>query len=160
VGEVVARIQRETFHLSRLVRRSPSKWPAYLRERFQEFSKRLTRNKWQSAYENEARSESSGGEEGNRILHLSIVDHVLKPYDGPLLFFQAAERPVGKYWDLAWEWKDLTEGRCDCREIPGDHVTLLKPPNIDLLAEHLKTALDAASDSTSRKRRTTDVTYA
>lgn len=160
-GNVIARLQREIFHLSRLVRRSPSKWPAYVRERLQEFSKRLARNKWQSAYRDGASTEGAGeDEESNRLLHLSIIDYVPKPYAGELLFFQAAERPVGKYWDLAWEWKDLTGDGCDCRETPGDHVTLLKPPNIDLLAEHLKMALDAASQSTSRKRRVTDMTYA
>jgi thioesterase domain-containing protein len=158
-GEVIARIQREMFHLSRIVRLSPSKWLAYVRERFEEFSKRMARNKWQDSYRNGVSSPASGEDESNRILHLAIADYVPRPYAGPLLFFQAAERPLGKYWDLAWEWKELTGDRCDCRETPGDHVTVLKAPNIDLLAENLKAALDATAEQ-PHKRSVADMTYA
>lgn len=159
MGEVIARVQRGVFHLSRIARMSPSKWPEYLRERFQEFSKRIARTKWQDSYRKGESAPVAAEEESNRILHLAIVDYVPRPYTGPLLFFQAAERPIGKYWDLAWEWKELTGDRCDCREVPGDHVTVLKAPNIDLLAENLQSALDATTEE-PKTRSVADMTYA
>ena len=159
-GQAIARVQREFFHAGRLLRSNPSKWPAYLRERFQELSKRLARRKWHNSYREGMTANPSGEDESNRVLYLALVDYVPKPYTGSLLFFQAAERPRGKFWDLAWEWRELTDDRCDCREIPGDHVTLLKAPNIDLLAEHLKTALDGAAESRPGKRQTADMSYA
>jgi aspartate racemase len=143
-GEAIARLQREVFHLQRLLKLPPSKWMAQLRERAEEFSQRLKRNRWQKNYSSGGNSEPADSSEGDRILHLAISDYVPQRYSGALLFFQAAERPMGKYWDLAWEWRELTQDQCVCREIPGDHVTLLKAPNIDILADHLKAALDEA----------------
>jgi thioesterase domain-containing protein/acyl carrier protein len=146
VGKILARVQREIFHLERLVHMPPSKWPAYFKERLDEFTQQIRRKNWQQSYGAGREDSSVGEEKWNRILHLAIIDYVPKPYSGPVLFFQAKDRPMGRYWDLAWEWMALTDNRCDCREIPGDHVTLLKPPNIDILAEHLKSALETASE--------------
>ncbi len=157
VGEVIARIQREVFHLQRMARMKPSNWLLYLRERFDEFSQQLRRRKWQSSYGAGAQNQSAGDEESNRVLHLAMMEYVPKPYHGSVLFFQAAQRPMGKYWDLAWEWKALAGDQCVCREIQGDHVTLLKPPNIDILADDLKSALDASVARESLNRQTADV---
>ena len=146
-GEVVARMQREVFHLKRLLRAGPSNWLPYMRDRFEEFLQQIKRKKWQNSYQTGQENRLSGTEECNRILHLAIAQYTPQPYPGSLLFFQASDRPSGKYWDLAWEWKELAGPRCDCREVPGDHVTVLKPPNIDTLAEHLKSALDSALEN-------------
>jgi thioesterase domain-containing protein/acyl carrier protein len=156
-GEVVARLQREVFHAQRLLKMPPSKWAAQLRERAEEFSQRLKRNRWQKNYSSVSNSEPADSSEGDRILHLAISDYIPQPYSGALLFFQAAERPMGKYWDLAWEWRELTKDKCVCREIPGDHVTLLKAPNIDILADHLKAALDEATEQSSTNTRMLEV---
>lgn len=153
-GEVLARVQRELFHLRRLLKLPFSKWTAQIKERAEEFSQRLQRSRWQKSYRSGEGVESSSSSEADRILHLAIAEYVPQPYAGAFLFFQAAERPMGKYWDLAWEWKALTCDRCDCQEIPGDHVTLLKAPNIDILADYLKTALDAISERLATSQKT------
>jgi amino acid adenylation domain-containing protein len=141
-GEIVARLQRELFHLRRLLKLPLSKWSAQIRERTDELSQRIQRSRWQKSYRSGDEVEPTSSSRADRILHLAIAGYVPQPYAGSLLFFQAAERPMGKYWDLAWEWKALAGDQCECREIPGDHVTLLKAPNIDILADYLKTSLD------------------
>ncbi|MGE5709833.1 MAG: non-ribosomal peptide synthetase [Nitrospira sp.] len=138
---IVARFHREMFHLRNLLHISPGKWPNYLRERFAEFSDYRKRTHWQK---NSNVNGPTFEDERNRILHLAMLSYLPSAYGGNLLFCQAANRPAGAYWDLASEWRSLVSGRAEFMEIGGDHVSMLKPPNVDLFAGKVKLALDAA----------------
>ena len=142
---IAARLHREVFHLRNLATLGPSNWAEYLRERFVDFSDYRKRVHWQKTSKIDMKG-LTFEDERNRVLHLAMLDYVPSVYEGSLLFCQAGNRPAGEYWDLASEWRSLAKGKSEWLELGGDHVTMLKPPNIDLLAAKLKLALDAATE--------------
>jgi amino acid adenylation domain-containing protein len=50
------------------------------------------------------------------------------------------ELAAGLPEDPALGWQPLTSGRVTVRHVPGDHLSMLKPPNVTLLAEALLAA--------------------
>jgi aspartate racemase len=139
---IAARFHREVFHLRNLIRIGPSKWSKYLHDRVADFTEYRKRTHWQK---NSNVNGPTFEDERNRVLHLAMLNYLPSVYEGNLLFCQAANRPAGAYWDLASEWRSLVKGKAEFLEIGGDHVSMLKPPNVDLFATKVKLALDAAS---------------
>lgn len=66
------------------------------------------------------------------------------PYDGPVVLFRASEQPVGCYPDPYCGWKALANGPLEIIEVPGDHVSIVEAPNVNVLAGHLRCALERA----------------
>jgi aspartate racemase len=62
-------------------------------------------------------------------------------YPGKVTLFRATQRPRGGPQDVFLGWDRVAGGGMDVREIPGDHVTLLKEPGVRRLAEELKQCL-------------------
>ncbi len=63
------------------------------------------------------------------------------PYQGRVTLFRVREKSVGSLNDpYAIWWRVASEG-VDLREISGDHLSLLKEPQVRLLAEQLSDAL-------------------
>ncbi len=141
---IAARFHREVFHVRNLVRIGPSKWSQYLRDRFADFTEYRKRTHWQK---NSNVNGPTFEDERNRVLHLAMLNYLPSVYEGNMLFCQATNRPAGAYWDLASEWRTLVKGKAEFLEIGGDHVSMLKPPNVDLFATKVKLALDAASEN-------------
>jgi amino acid adenylation domain-containing protein len=66
------------------------------------------------------------------------VDHYRpSPYPGPLVFFEAATTCPGKSWDFASGWRNLVHGAFVVHEVPGDHESMFKEPNVQTLANDL-----------------------
>jgi thioesterase domain-containing protein len=42
-------------------------------------------------------------------------------------------------------WKDITHGALEVHDVPGDHYTMLSPPNVETIAEKLRAYLTAVS---------------
>jgi len=63
------------------------------------------------------------------------------PYSGKITFFWANDRPEGLS-DSRWGWRELAEQGMDIQRVPGDHVTILREPHLQVLAERLKDCLD------------------
>lgn len=78
------------------------------------------------------------------INHLKLLAHYHpKPYIGNILYFQAKERFFRqKDLCLGSTWKSLISGTIDIKEVPGNHLTMMTAPHVDLIAnqlnEHLK----------------------
>jgi acyl-CoA synthetase (AMP-forming)/AMP-acid ligase II/thioesterase domain-containing protein len=64
-----------------------------------------------------------------------------QPWSGRILHLWAAERPSGRFRDLEFEWGNLTPNGV-LVEVPGDHLTMLHPPNVDTLAQVLAAEFD------------------
>ncbi len=69
------------------------------------------------------------------------------PYDGQVTLFRVKEKSVGSLDDPYAIWWRVAAGGVDLREISGDHLSLLKEPQVRLLAEELNGALDHPSSS-------------
>jgi amino acid adenylation domain-containing protein len=73
---------------------------------------------------------------------IAYKNYVLQPYNGTLDLFRASERLyfVDDFQYLGW--KDYALGGVRVHNVPGDHQTLMLPPNDKILAEALQQALD------------------
>ncbi|MEO8659882.1 MAG: condensation domain-containing protein [Bryobacteraceae bacterium] len=70
-----------------------------------------------------------------------------RPYDGPLVLLRAIERNQFETDDPQelWGWRRLAMGSIAVHHIPGDHLGILKKPNVEVLAAKLRESLDGAA---------------
>ncbi len=73
----------------------------------------------------------------------------VQPYDGQVTLFRVKEKSAGSLDDPYAIWWRVAAGGVDLREISGDHLSLLKEPQVRLLAEELNDALDHPSSNES-----------
>jgi thioesterase domain-containing protein len=71
----------------------------------------------------------------------------VQPYAGQVTLFRVKEKSVGSLNDPYAIWWRVAAGGVDLREISGDHLSLLKQPQVRFLAEELNRALEASSNS-------------
>jgi thioesterase domain-containing protein len=69
------------------------------------------------------------------------------PYGGQVTLFRVKEKSAGSLDDPYAIWWRVAAGGVDLREISGDHLSLLKEPQVRLLAEELNDALEHSSAS-------------
>jgi amino acid adenylation domain-containing protein len=74
-------------------------------------------------------------------------EYEVQPYEGQVTLFRVKEKSVGSLNDPYAIWWRVAAGGVDLREISGDHLSLLKEPQVRLLAEELNHALDHSSAS-------------
>jgi aspartate racemase len=70
------------------------------------------------------------------------------PYQGRVTLFRVREKSIGSVNDPYAIWWRVASDGVDLREISGDHLSLLKEPQVRLLAEQLS---DALSQSVSER---------
>ena len=64
-------------------------------------------------------------------------DYVTRPYHGKVTLFLASEQSISDI-DPKALWSTLALGGLDVYEIPGDHVTLIEEPHVQVLAQRLR----------------------
>ncbi len=69
----------------------------------------------------------------------------VQPYDGVVTLFRVKEKSAGSLDDPYAIWWRMAAGGVDLREISGDHLSLLKEPQVRFLGEELARALDQSS---------------
>jgi thioesterase domain-containing protein len=72
-------------------------------------------------------------------------DYDVRPYDGRVTLFRVKEKSIGSLNDPYAIWWRVAAGGVDLREISGDHLSLLKEPQVRFLAEQLTRALEISS---------------
>lgn len=70
----------------------------------------------------------------------------LQPYHGNVVYGLAKHRPAGVIDDPVAGWGHLLKGKVTVVEVPGNHTTMLKPPNVNVLGDALKKQLNCSSD--------------
>ena len=68
--------------------------------------------------------------------------YVPKPYSGPIALMRASAGPAN-YPDPRLGWRELVGDGLEVHTVPGDHITMLAEPHIQVLAERLAACLDA-----------------
>ncbi|EYF03065.1 SDR family NAD(P)-dependent oxidoreductase [Chondromyces apiculatus] len=71
----------------------------------------------------------------------AALSYVPRSYPGQILFFQARERDALSVANPSHGWIDLALGGLVLHDVPGNHITMNLPPNVPVLAEHLRRAL-------------------
>jgi thioesterase domain-containing protein len=71
----------------------------------------------------------------------AMLSYVARPYPGQVVFFQASERDGLSVDDPACGWLDRVQGGLIVHDVPGNHITMSFPPNVQVMAEHLRAAI-------------------
>jgi thioesterase domain-containing protein len=66
----------------------------------------------------------------------------VEPYSGKVTLFRVKEKSVGSLNDPYAVWWRVAAGGVDLREISGDHLSLLKEPQVRFLGQELSDALN------------------
>jgi hypothetical protein len=74
----------------------------------------------------------------------ALRDYVPKVYAGPVVLLRARTRPLFRLHGHDLGWGRLAGGGLEVVTVPGNHETILKEPNVRVLAEALLTHLRAA----------------
>jgi thioesterase domain-containing protein len=70
--------------------------------------------------------------------------YVPQCYGGQLTLFRARERVIVSHPDPEMGWGPWAAGGVEIHEVPGDHITLLNEPHVQVLAERLNACLEKA----------------
>jgi amino acid adenylation domain-containing protein len=71
----------------------------------------------------------------------AAAEYRIQPYRSRITLFRVREKSVDTLHDPYAIWWDLAAGGIDLREIDGDHLSLLKEPQVGLLARELSDCL-------------------
>jgi thioesterase domain-containing protein len=112
----------------------------------------------------ERRTAEVFGQSGSRLVRALARVHVAnlrsleayqpQPYAGPVHVFRAHDEIEGGLapaWlqqarqDPGLGWAGLAVGEMQLIEVPGNHLTLVRPPHVMALARALRTSLEAGS---------------
>jgi 3-oxoacyl-(acyl-carrier-protein) synthase/thioesterase domain-containing protein/acyl carrier protein len=76
----------------------------------------------------------------------SLADYSPKSYGGKIIFFQANQRFL-KFKDIGCgsTWKELVGNKVEIHDIPGNHVSMLKWPQVEALANFINAFLQSAT---------------
>ncbi|AOW98783.1 hypothetical protein BJP34_04335 [Moorena producens PAL-8-15-08-1] len=67
-----------------------------------------------------------------------------QPYPGNIALFNASEQPIDIAGDPTLGWRNFIAGEIEVHEIPGDHFSVIREPQVLVLAERLKLCRDRA----------------
>jgi acyl-CoA synthetase (AMP-forming)/AMP-acid ligase II/thioesterase domain-containing protein/acyl carrier protein len=69
-----------------------------------------------------------------------------EPYTGDIILFRALNRYGPAYsMDEYLGWRDITRGTLEVHDVPGDHYSMLNPPNVEVFAQKLRAYLPATA---------------
>ncbi|EGJ28874.1 MULTISPECIES: amino acid adenylation domain-containing protein [Moorena] len=70
-----------------------------------------------------------------------LMSYTPKPYNGTGILFQATEGEAANAQDASLGWADLVTGGTELHWVPGNHTTMFQEPNVEVLAQTLRTTL-------------------
>lgn len=141
-GRYTGRIK---YHLANLLQLDFKKGSAYIFARFEEARRKLERTMWRLSSE---QGSGRGGKLHNTdsVVHPAFYRYEPGAYPGSIVLFQSSDWPAGEYFNFELGWKDLVQGGVVFHRIPGNHPSMFREPNVNLLAARLKDQLrDAAT---------------
>jgi thioesterase domain-containing protein len=81
-------------------------------------------------------------------------------YPGKIVFFRSSDivpefveelQRDDVFYDPAWGWDELSTGPVEVHFIPGDHASMFREPNVQVLAEKLGRCFDEAQEANNRE---------
>ncbi|MEH2034162.1 MAG: AMP-binding protein [Nostoc sp.] len=74
--------------------------------------------------------------------NLALLKYKPQPYPGKVTLFRTSKQTGKNPQDATLGWGDLAIGGVEIHQIPGNHLNLVLPPHVEVLAEKLKACLD------------------
>ncbi len=111
--------------------------PTYVAEKAKELRRRLGVAAPQIQQAIRARRNGDISENSEHVLKVAVRSYRPSPYIGRVAFFKAAEGPTGDAWDYSRGWQHLILGDFVVYEVPGDHRSMFREPNVETLANRM-----------------------
>jgi thioesterase domain-containing protein len=84
----------------------------------------------------------------------AVARYAPERYPGSAVLFRAVERPPRfEHTGRDFGWRELVGGELEVRDVAGGHGTLLREPNVQVLAAQLRVVLDRADEGGPSARR-------
>lgn len=83
----------------------------------------------------------------------AIKDYYQEPYDGRITLFMASDYYARFYQDVRLGWHAYALKGLELHLIPGDHLTMMYPPNVEVLANTLTTCIDRVIEKNRKPAR-------
>jgi len=131
-GRVADRLQ---LHLNRIVGPSPREVGDYFAARFKKRLSRLGKSRWFQRLYNIKWVENSLWYDSRRYVQVARSEYAPQAYEGDAIVYRAAHRPSFVTWDATADWKDFILGKLEFYDVPGNHMYIVKHPNVERLAE-------------------------
>ena len=140
-GRVHSLGQRTVYHLLNLWKLEWKAKGPYILDRLKEARRRINRIIWQIAYELQWRADESRMKDVEAIVHPAASAYHPQPYSGSAIMFQSTKWPEGAYFDFALSWRHLVAGGIEVHRVPGNHAAMFRDPNVDVVADKLRSQL-------------------
>jgi amino acid adenylation domain-containing protein len=79
--------------------------------------------------------------------HQAVQRYTARSFDGRIILFRASPEDHQPETDFSLGWRELAR-HVEVQAMPGDHYTMLSHPQVEVLAESIKTHLDVAQSLT------------
>jgi thioesterase domain-containing protein/acyl carrier protein len=139
---------RAAWHARRMLTQRPSEWLGYISRLRKALRKHMGDSAERAASREaemiEAVPGTPVGDNLKRVIHANLIagsKFVVKPYGGGALIFRSSARNFDPDDDYCLGWESVVRGDIECFEIEGDHMGILKEPNVRLMAEKLNAEL-------------------
>jgi len=119
----------------------------YIRAKSRTLRRRIRSRIWQmiyNAYRGRSKPLPRVLQDVREAGYLANKEYFPQPYGGKVTLFRAKVRSIVDSRRLDMGWGRLAVGGVEIREVPGDHVDMLMPPQVGLLAEQLRDCIDKA----------------
>ena len=140
--------ERVRYHVSRLVLHGER--IAYVRKKLVTLQRRVNTWAWGFAYRH-YRSRNielpAALRNVERYHTHAIRAYFPHPYPGRIFLFSPTSRSIGEFDDRMQGWGALAGGGVDVIDVDGDHLTMLAPPYVGMVADILSRRLHAAYDA-------------
>ena len=81
------------------------------------------------------------------------VDFVPKRFSGNVTVYRIQRQPYYRSGDESLGWAKRVEGRVEVEYVPGDHPTILRDPNVQVMAQNLRERIQAVKEGKSQRER-------
>jgi thioesterase domain-containing protein len=128
-------IDRMKIHIANLQDKNLPEILQYIGRSARRFS-----NRWWSRVARDARTIERYEQEGQfkAVRSQLLRTYKPEPYKGQVTIFTATHRPWYMRWDPMEQWAKTLTGQLNIVPIPGDHMSVLQPPQVALLAKKIK----------------------
>ena len=97
------------------------------------------------------KNESSLTRAINRVIHShfnAAINYTPKSYPGKVTLFCSSHRSTRSYEDRRLAWSKVATAGLEVHLVPGDHMSMMEEPNVQILAGLLRACLERASSPT------------
>ncbi len=136
------------YHLGNMLLRDPAKQVGYLQERALNLSLRLRRVLRGGQSENQDSEIGSFERNLRRVYEAnSKAEQYYKPkiYPGKITLLWSSETTTRSYLDRRLHWSELAGGGLEVHAIPGDHMSMIEEPHVNVLAARLQSVIRNSS---------------